>query len=163
MIPLLALLLDLALGEPPNRFHPVAWLGKLLALGFRAPPAAGPPRLLLHGAAVVAGSTALMTLALRSMEHHARRHGMAGVLAQAVMLKCAFSLRRLLEATAAVGQALEGGDLQAARALAGRDLVSRDTSSLYPGEVASAAIESVAENLTDSLVAPLLYYIVARS
>ena len=54
-----------------------------------------------------------------------------------------------------------GGDLHAARALAGRDLVSRDTSLLDAGEVASAAIESVAENLTDSLVAPLLYYLVA--
>jgi adenosylcobinamide-phosphate synthase len=39
--------------------------------------------------------------------------------------------------------------------------VSRDTGSLDAGEVASAAIESVAENLTDSLAAPLLYYVPA--
>src|SRR5206468_4939235 len=53
VIPLLALVLDLAFGEPPNRLHPVAWVGRLLALGFRTPRRAGPARLLIQGSAVV--------------------------------------------------------------------------------------------------------------
>src|SRR5262249_42816972 len=50
------------------------------------------------------------------------------------------------------------GDLVSARADVGTDLVSRPTSGLDSSGVASAAIESVAENLTDSVLAPLMFY-----
>jgi adenosylcobinamide-phosphate synthase len=53
---------------------------------------------------------------------------------------------------------LRAGDLAAARARAGRDLVSRPTADLRADEVASAAIESAAENLVDSVAAPVLAY-----
>ena len=55
-------------------------------------------------------------------------------------------------------EALEAGDLAAARAGAARDLVSRDTSELDASELSGAAIQSLAENLSDSVVAPLLAY-----
>ena len=45
-----------------------------------------------------------------------------------------------------------------ARALAARDLVSRDTAQLDASELSGAAIQSLAENLSDSVVAPLLAY-----
>jgi adenosylcobinamide-phosphate synthase len=48
--------------------------------------------------------------------------------------------------------------VDAARAAAARDLVSRDTSDLGAEELAGAAIQSLAENLSDSVVAPLLAY-----
>ena len=55
-------------------------------------------------------------------------------------------------------EALDAGELDAARALAARDLVSRETSELDAGELSGAAIQSLAENLSDSVVAPLLAY-----
>ena len=55
-------------------------------------------------------------------------------------------------------EALDAGDLPAARAGAARDLVSRDTSELDASELSGAAIQSLAENLSDSVVAPLLAY-----
>jgi adenosylcobinamide-phosphate synthase len=61
---------------------------------------------------------------------------------------------------AAVGQALAADNLPEARRLAGWHLVSRDTGQLSAEEVAGAAIESLAENITDSLAAPLLVYAV---
>jgi len=70
------------------------------------------------------------------------------------------SLRRLMEAARAVAVPLAAGDLEAARELVALHLVSRPTAMLGPDEVASAAVESLAENLTDALVAPVCFYLV---
>lgn len=161
MIPLLALLLDLACGEPPSRVHPVAWTGKLLDRCLHAPIGAGRRELLARGAAATLGIAALGAVAAAAIGRLARRRRWSEVLTEVMLLKSSFSLRRLLGATWEVGRALRRGDLATARALTGRNLVSRDTSSLSSSEVASAAIESLAENLTDSVLAPLVYYLVA--
>jgi adenosylcobinamide-phosphate synthase len=58
-----------------------------------------------------------------------------------------------------VREALDAGHLEEARALAARDLVGRPTSQLDAGELSGAAIQSLAENLSDSVVAPLLAYV----
>jgi adenosylcobinamide-phosphate synthase len=76
---------------------------------------------------------------------------------QALLLKPAFAGRALLAAAYAVEQELTIGHLAAARARL-RALVSRPTSDLRPDLVAAAGIESLAENLVDSWVAPLLAY-----
>ena len=75
------------------------------------------------------------------------------------LLKSAFAARALAAAAGAVRRPLEHDDLPAARA-ALRSLVSRDTADLPAPEIAGAAIESVAENASDSVVAPLFYYVV---
>jgi adenosylcobinamide-phosphate synthase len=75
------------------------------------------------------------------------------------LFKSAFALRALAAAARAVQRPLAAGDLPAARA-ALRSLVSRDPSTLSPALVAAAAVESVAENTSDSLVAPLVYFLV---
>ena len=58
-----------------------------------------------------------------------------------------------------VARALRARDLVEARRLVGYHLVSRPTSDLDDGRVASAAIESAGENLTDAFVAPLMFYL----
>ena len=55
---------------------------------------------------------------------------------------------------------LVAGDLDGARRQVAWHLVSRDTTALDEGGVASAAVESLAENLTDGVVAPLCFYVV---
>jgi adenosylcobinamide-phosphate synthase len=67
-------------------------------------------------------------------------------------------LRALLEAGAVVEHALLAGDLVEARRLLSYHLVSRDVTNLDASHVAGAAISSLAENLSDSVVAPLLAY-----
>lgn len=81
------------------------------------------------------------------------------VLLEAVVLKAMISLRGLAVAARTVIAHLNRGDVIGARAAVGYHLVSRRTSELDESQVASAAIESVAENLTDALVAPLLWYL----
>ena len=75
------------------------------------------------------------------------------------LLKSAFAVRGLAVAAWKVSRPLGRGDLVAARAALG-SLVSRDTKDLPAPLVAAAAVESVAENTSDSIVAPLLFYAV---
>jgi adenosylcobinamide-phosphate synthase len=99
----------------------------------------------------VAGSLALVVVASAL--------GWVGVLVEALALKSMFSLRGLARAALTVRDDLARADLTGARASVGRDLVSRSTSALDGGQVASAAVESVAENLTDAFVAPVLFFL----
>jgi adenosylcobinamide-phosphate synthase len=70
-----------------------------------------------------------------------------------------FSLRGLSNASSEVRRALEAGDLSEARRLLAWHLVSRDTARLDEPRLAAAVVESVAENASDSLIAPWLFYL----
>ena len=149
----LAALVDL-LGEPENRWHPVAWFGGLarfLEARFYRDSA------LVGG--VLAASLVLLAAGLgAALETAAGRLPKgASLLALALFLKPSFAFRALLSAAAEVERALEGGLDEGRRALAG--IVSRDTEKLSAEEVRMAAIASLAENLSDALVAPLFYYL----
>lgn len=155
----MAVALDLALGEPPNRAHPVAWLGAALAAGGRALRRGGPVALLLGGALTALGAATLAGLAGYLVDAMAARLGPAGVLLESLALACLLSLRALVAAARSVMAALAAGDLAAAGAAVGYHLVSRPTAALDAGQIASAAVESVAENLTDAFVAPVCFYL----
>jgi adenosylcobinamide-phosphate synthase len=154
-----ALAIDAALGEPPARLHPVVGMGALLGALRRRSRAETPAAQIAEGAAgltvVVAGSALAAVLLRRACTRLPRGAALAG---EAAALSTLLALRGLRVAVAGVGEALDAGDLDAARAGAARDLVSRDTSELDAGELSGAAIQSLAENLSDSVVAPLLAY-----
>lgn len=86
--------------------------------------------------------------------------GLAGLFLQALALTCLLSLRALVSAAREVAAELDRGDIAAARRTVAWHLVSRPTAELDAGHVASAAIESVAENLTDSVVAPAFFFLI---
>ena len=90
----------------------------------------------------------------------ASRLGWLGVVIEGLVLKSMLSLRGLAHAASAVRDDLARADLGAARTGVGRDLVSRPTDTLDAGQVTSATVESVAENLTDAYLAPLLFFLV---
>jgi adenosylcobinamide-phosphate synthase len=154
---LAALALDAALGEPPTPLHPVGWMGRMIAAGRRRRTATAPLPSLAQGAVLTAGGAALCWAAAAGAERLARRMpGATGALLRGAALKPALSLRALLAAGAEVEAALRADDLPEARRLLAWHLVSRDTSELPAAEVAGAAIESLAENLGDGVVGPLL-------
>jgi adenosylcobinamide-phosphate synthase len=151
--------LDLAFGDPPNRLHPVAWSGRALAAGRRRLCAGGPVRLLVAGALLTLGVIGAAAGIGALVSATAPALGPAGLVLEAVALKSALSWRGLAAAARSVAAALERGDLERARASLGWHLVSRPTAKLDAGQVASGAIESVAENLTDALVAPVAFFV----
>jgi adenosylcobinamide-phosphate synthase len=156
--------LDLLAGDPPNRFHPVAWMGGALALGRRLLCRGGPARLLLGGALVtllVAGAAAIGGAAVAALGAWLGSAAPpAASMVEGAVLSLLLSLRGLVGAARAVAAPLAAGDLEAARAAVAFHLVSRPTAALGADEVASAAVESVAENLTDAVVAPVCFYLV---
>ena len=82
----------------------------------------------------------------------------AGVILQALLLKATFSLSGLWEASGKIHTALTSANLPEARRLLSWHLVSRDISNLDEARIAAATIESVAENASDSVIAPLFFY-----
>ena len=139
--------------------HPVAWLGRALAAGEGRLRRGGPRALLLGGALTVTGVAALAGLTGGALAALAERLGHAGLVVEALALMCLLSLRGLASAARGVAAALARGDLPAARAAVGRDLASRPTAALDAGQLASATIESVAENLTDAFLAPACFFL----
>jgi adenosylcobinamide-phosphate synthase len=157
----LAIALDLALGDPPNRFHPVAWIGSGLMAARSRLPTRGRLVPLLCGAGLMAlgiagavGLGPLIDLGLADLPRP------AALLAEAIALKSLFSIRGLIHAARTVAEALASGDLAGARKLASWHLVGRPTEGLDAPRVAAATIESVAENASDSVVGTLMFYAV---
>ena len=84
----------------------------------------------------------------------------AGWLLEGLALKLTVSLQGLDRAAKEVQSALESKNLPEARRLLSWHLVSRDTSQLDEARVSAAVIESVAENASDGIIAPLFFYAV---
>jgi adenosylcobinamide-phosphate synthase len=154
---LAAFVVDIALGEPPNALHPVVWMGKLIGELERRLPRGRPALELAGGAAIallVPGLFGAATwLLLRSLSGLWTVH----LLASVWLLKSSFAFRGLGRAAFAVRDALARSDIAAARE-ALRSLCSRDPSALDEPLLVAATVESVAENTSDSVVAPLFYY-----
>ncbi len=152
-----ALIVDLLLGEPPTALHPVTAMGAWNARVRRDSPGPEPSDTLLHGTLGVLGGVALAWTAGRVLEAMAASlpRGVQSM-ARGAALKPTFAVRALFRAVHGVEQSLRAGDIAAARARLSRDLVSRDTRHLDEHQIAEAAIASLAENLSDSVIAPWL-------
>jgi adenosylcobinamide-phosphate synthase len=147
----LGYLADVLLGDP-RRWHPVAGFGRsatwLEQRTYADTRLAGITHtLLLVGATVGLGALA---------ERCSTRRPAAKIILTGLATWAVLGGRSLARAATAVAGPLRTGDLAGARAQVGR-LVGRDTAGLSESEVARAAVESVAENTSDAVVAPLLW------
>jgi adenosylcobinamide-phosphate synthase len=156
----LAAALDAAVGEYPSAVHPVVWMGWLIGALERRAPRAGAAAQLAFGAAMAIAVPALFAGGAWGLLAVSGAHPALRLLLAALLLKSTFAVRALGRAAGEVRGALQAGDLAAGR-LGLRALCSRDASALDEGQVAAAAVESVAENLSDSFVAPLFWFAVA--
>ncbi len=162
----LALLIDRWWGEPPVRWHPVVWMGQSLdAMGRRIAPAAGHGvrpngRLFLAGAlAWTVGAGVVVLIAWVAAWALGQTPWWVQALALGVLLKPMLAWRMLRDEVRAVETAL-GESLAAGRERLSW-LVSRDVNALDAAQVRESAIESLAENLNDSVVAPLFWFAIA--
>ena len=147
------LLLDRALGEPPDAWHPVAWFGTAMGAveraGYADTRAAG-----VRHAVVGAGLGAAAGLALRGATAGRWSADVAAAVAVA-------SAGRMLRHTARdIEDLLLADDLDGARERLPW-LVGRDPAGLDASGVAAAVVESLAENTVDAVVAPAFWGLVA--
>lgn len=147
------LLLDEVLGEPPDRVHPVALLGRALARlereSYRDTRSAGVAHLVIAVAPIfVAGR-----LADRLIGRTAATTLSVGLASAGTMLR---------DVAMSVTEQLEAGDIDGARQQV-RSLVGRDPTNLDEGEIVRAAVESVAENTVDAVTATLFWAAIGGS
>ncbi len=160
----LAVLFDLLLGELPNKFHPVVWIGKWVSFtsGIAQRIKTGSARrdVLLGATATISGIILFSLPLFLAMKGLSLLPQTLRILLSALLLKPVFALTALRKAATQIQAALVAADLEEARRLTAWHLVSRDTSKLTLHQVISAVIESVTENFCDSFTAPLLAFFV---
>jgi adenosylcobinamide-phosphate synthase len=163
---LVALAVDRIWGEPGARWHPVVWMGAYLGwAGQRTAPlasAAGshPRRAFWRGAlAWSAGALAVWLLGWAAVWLLGAAPGWLQALVLGLLLKPVLAWRMLRDEVSAVEAAL-GESLAAGRARLAW-LVSREVTALDAAQVRESAIETLAENLNDSVVAPLFWFAIA--
>jgi adenosylcobinamide-phosphate synthase len=151
----LGFVLDQLLGDPPSWAHPVRWLGRLAQwlekpLRLLFPERLGGILLLIFTTGTAGGVTWL------GLEIAGRWDPWARAALATILIYYGLAARGLARHARHVLDAASQGDWEEARRrLAG--IVGRDTHDLPPEEIYRACVETVAENTTDGVVAPLFY------
>ena len=148
---LIGWVLDLLIGDPQRLPHPVVWFGKIIALGEHRLNRGSHRRLkgalmALFLIALVFTLTFVLTWLLKDW---------AWVFNALIVFYCLAGTTLIREVRAvflALDRSLEEGRAQVAR------IVGRDTSELTAQEVRTAALETLAENLSDGVIAPLFWF-----
>ena len=154
---MVALAVDLLLGEPPNRLHPVVWMGRLTSAFEKFAPARGRARQLVAGALIAVAVPVCFSSASALIVWAAEPWPLVSLAVAAALFKSTFAVRGLGRAAFAVRDALSAGRMTDARN-ALRSLCGRDATKLEPSLVVAASVESLAENTSDGFVGPLFYY-----
>lgn len=150
----MAALIDRVVGDP-KRGHPVIWIGKLIALldkalnNGRAKKAKG---------AIVALTVIFVTTALvyALTQLAAQLHVVVWVAVEVMLISLALAQKSLNEAARVVARALAAGNMTEAREKLSW-IVGRDTGHLDEPEIVRGVVETVSENTSDGVTAPLLY------
>lgn len=157
---LLAMLLDLCFGDPQGWPHPVIVIGRMISWLERRWNHGSARRCYWLGVClaltVVGGTWVISTSVLYALS---QVHLWLALLAELVLLATTFAAHGLAKAGMAVYRPLIAGDLDGARcALA--QIVGRDTDRLNEVELTRGAVESVAENSVDGIIAPLFWALI---
>lgn len=157
LVALLALLIDQLLGEP-RRFHPLVGFGGMangIEQLFNKAEKKQSSKLRLHGA--IAVSLLVLTPALLTQVIYASLPGYAQIVFAVLVLYFCIARRSLFEHATAVASATGSG--LAKQQLA--KIVSRDTADMNDADIHRAVIESTLENGSDSIIAPLFWFVLA--
>ncbi|MFC3072560.1 adenosylcobinamide-phosphate synthase CbiB [Shinella pollutisoli] len=165
LILFLALLLDRLVGDPDALWqrvpHPVVLFGRAIGLAdrlFNDRRMSGATRR-FNGAASIAVLIAASVFLGVVLHAVLARMGLAGLLAEIVVVAVFLAQKSLADHVRAVADGLRGGGLEGGRRAVAM-IVGRDPATLDAPAICRAAIESLAENFSDGVVAPALYYAV---
>lgn len=160
LIVAIALIAEGLFREPSDRWHPVAWFGiwATMVEGKFRDPSAGAINQRIRGVlawlTVVLPCLLLVAVSLRASWHYVT----VGYAFSAVVVWLSVSPLELGTKAAQIASRLAKGEVAESRVILS-GIVGRITTDLRPDEVAAAAIESVAENSADAMVAPVIYAI----
>ena len=155
--------LDALFGDPAWLPHPVVYMGKAISKleKFLRPRLPKTPQGELLGGAIVAFCLPVGTFLLTGLVcwGAARLHPLLGLAVQMFWCGQALAARGLVQESTNVYKELKKPDLPGARKAVSW-IVGRDTAELTAEGVTKAAVETVAENASDGVIAPLLYMLI---
>lgn len=152
LIILVALIIDVLFGEFPAKIHPVVWMGKIIdilknyLINYRSK---------ISGIILTLVMLITFTLATYVLISLSAITYISYILVSSIILTTTFAIKVLLSSAEGIRKDLNC-DIDTARKNMSY-LVSRDTKNLTSEEIVSATIETLTENITDSVIAPLFY------
>ncbi len=149
------LLLDRIIGDPPTWPHPVRWIGNLISKLTTLLNKGGARK--AKGIAlvlIVVGGTFLLTIALVKAAYSI--HLVVGVSVESILIASGLAQKSLKDAAMDVYNPLVAKDLPTARQKLSW-IVGRDTDHLDEKEITRGVVETVSENISDGITAPLFY------
>ncbi len=154
----IAILIDAVIGDPPKWPHPVKWIGSLITMLEKYLNKMGARR--LKGIAMVSLVVliAFITTSLVVWLSY-EAHVIFGVFMESMLIATTIARRNLQEAALEVYQPLQKGDLEQAR-LKLSYIVGRDTEQLGESDIVRGTVETVAENTSDGVTAPLFWALI---
>ena len=147
-------LLDLVVGDPQRLPHPIVWFGKMIAF-FEHRLNKGTHRMVKGAATAIVLILLVYGITAVCQELCHRTHIVVVTIFDAILIFYCLAgttlIREVREVFLAVDRSLDDGRRQVAR------IVGRDTSELNAQEIRTAALETLAENLSDGVIAPLFW------
>ena len=159
----LALLIDLTIGDPKNKFHPTAWIGQLIA---KLTPLFknSSDRIERLGGVFLILSTIVLVTAMIVFFHIGITliatdllTILISVILSGILLKTTIAIRGMERHSLAVLHSIENNDINSARDNLSM-IVKRKTNNLDKNHIFSGVIESISENTVDGITGPLFYY-----
>ncbi|OQD58606.1 cobalamin biosynthesis protein [Methanobrevibacter arboriphilus JCM 13429 = DSM 1125] len=152
-----SILFDILLGELPTKIHPVVFIGKNIEFFLKylikiKNKISGFILTILVSLIVILFFIVILLISSYNL--------IIFLIISSLILSSTFSIRMLLSSAKSIFNDLEL-DINSAR-VSMSHLVSRDTSELTKTLIVSATIETLSENITDSVISPVFYYIIAN-
>ena len=158
-----ALLLDFLIGDPKTKYHPTAWIGKLIAVLVPFTRNNSPKKELFGGILIVFAVVAIVSTLLVALDFGISLLTIdivslvVSIAVGSILLKTTIAIRGMQKHALSVVDALEKDDLDSARNHLSM-IVKRNTKHLDKNHISSAVLESVSENTVDGVTGPLFYY-----
>ena len=158
-----ALLLDFLIGDPKTKYHPTAWIGKLIAVLVPFTRNNSPKKELFGGILIVFAVVVIVSTLLVALDFGISLLTIdivslvVSIAVGSILLKTTIAIRGMQKHALAVVDALEKDDLDSARNHLSM-IVKRNTKHLDKNHISSAVLESVSENTVDGITGPLFYY-----
>jgi adenosylcobinamide-phosphate synthase len=160
LILLVALLVEFSVGDPPNAFHPTAWIGKAISFLERFGFKGGKTYQFIYGALItIVLSLAAFTAFWFLVEWLKGINYALYIIVTGILLKTTFSFVYLRKTALHIKGLIEKDETIDQARFELRALVSRDTSKLSRPYLVSATVESVSESFCDSLVSPVFFFL----
>ena len=153
----LGYMLDLIIGDPHGAPHPIRLIGRFISYLEKKWNTDDKPLALRNGrrlVIIVSGLAFIITAAIIAMAYFLNAY--VGIAAEAVITYYILAARSLCDESMAVYKKLKENDIKGARSAVSM-IVGRDTEALDETGVTKAAVETVAENASDGVIAPMIY------